>query len=55
MVMSSDTLWAPTNESISPNLALQNEGFRNYAEYMMTEEFRQAAPCMERRSSHYRW
>src|SRR5207248_1894441 len=27
------------NGSPSPNLGLQNEGFRNYADYMLTEEF----------------
>ena len=27
----------------SPNLGLRNEGFRNYADYMLTEEFHQAA------------
>ncbi len=27
----------------SPNLGLRNEGFRNYADYMLTEEFRHAA------------
>jgi uncharacterized protein (DUF488 family) len=26
----------------SPNLGLRNESFRNYADYMMTDEFRQA-------------
>jgi uncharacterized protein (DUF488 family) len=26
----------------SPNLGLRNESFRNYADYMLTEEFRQA-------------
>jgi uncharacterized protein (DUF488 family) len=26
----------------SPNLGLRNEGFRNYADYMLTKEFRQA-------------
>ena len=28
--------------STSPNEGLQNESFRNYADYMLTEEFRQA-------------
>jgi uncharacterized protein (DUF488 family) len=27
----------------SPNIALRNPSFRNYADYMLTEEFRQAA------------
>ncbi len=27
----------------SPNLGLRNEGFRSYADYMLTEEFHQAA------------
>jgi uncharacterized protein (DUF488 family) len=29
-------------ETASPNLGLRNEGFRNYADYMLTEVFRQA-------------
>jgi uncharacterized protein (DUF488 family) len=29
-------------DSISPNLGLENESFRNYADYMLTEPFRQA-------------
>lgn len=28
--------------SISPNEALRNEGFRNYADYMLTDDFREA-------------
>jgi uncharacterized protein (DUF488 family) len=29
------------DEAASPNLGLQNESFRNYADYMLTEPFRQ--------------
>ena len=35
----------------SPNLGLRNEGFRNYADYMLTEEFHQPqGSCWRRRS-----
>jgi uncharacterized protein (DUF488 family) len=30
------------DDEISPNLGLENEGFRNYADYMLTEPFREA-------------
>lgn len=30
------------SDFISPNMGLQNEGFRNYADYMLTEPFRKA-------------
>jgi uncharacterized protein (DUF488 family) len=30
----------------SPNLGLRNKGFRNYADYMLTEQFRHAAEAM---------
>ncbi len=32
-----------TKGSVSPNAGLENESFRNYADYMATEAFRQAA------------
>src|SRR5690242_3616544 len=30
-------------DAASPNLGLRNEGFRGYADYMLTEEFHRAA------------
>lgn len=32
----------------SPNIALRNDSFRNYADYMLTPEFEQAAECLIR-------
>jgi len=29
----------------SPNLGLENKGFRNYADYMLTDEFREGWSC----------
>jgi hypothetical protein len=34
--------FAGTTSDSSPNLGLQSEGFRNYADYMLTAEFQQA-------------
>jgi uncharacterized protein (DUF488 family) len=31
----------PKQRDESPNVGLENEGFRNYADYMLTDEFRQ--------------
>jgi uncharacterized protein (DUF488 family) len=31
----------PKQQDESPNLGLENKGFRNYADYMLTEEFRE--------------
>jgi uncharacterized protein (DUF488 family) len=33
---------APKDQDDSPNLGLRNEAFRNYADYMLTDEFRRA-------------
>jgi uncharacterized protein (DUF488 family) len=40
--------------STSPNLGLRNESFRNYADYMLTEEFRQAIKDLLAVASHKR-
>ena len=40
--------------SASPNEGLQNEGFRNYADYMLTEEFRQAVDKLLKVAGHKR-
>ena len=33
----------PKQREESPNLGLENQGFRNYADYMLTEQFREGA------------
>jgi uncharacterized protein (DUF488 family) len=33
----------PKQRGESPNLGLENQGFRNYADYMLTDEFREGA------------
>jgi uncharacterized protein (DUF488 family) len=38
----------------SPNIGLRNQAFRNYADYMLTEEFRQAAEELVNLSSENR-
>jgi uncharacterized protein (DUF488 family) len=44
----------PSNPTPSPNLGLRNEGFRNYADYMLTEEFRHAAARLLEIAAHKR-
>src|SRR5262249_42067204 len=36
----------PQQRDESPNLGLQNEGFRNYADYMLTDEFREGVETL---------
>jgi uncharacterized protein (DUF488 family) len=38
----------------SPNIALRNDSFRNYADYMLTAEFEQAAADLIRLAEHSR-
>ena len=39
-------------EAVSPNLGLRNEGFRNYADYMLSEEFRQGVESLLNVAGH---
>ena len=38
----------------SPNVALRNDNFRNYADYMLTSEFQTAAQELEKLAAHSR-
>ena len=39
-------------ENSSPNLGLRNQSFRNYADYMLTKEFRQAVQKLLKIANH---
>ena len=36
----------PKQRGESPNLGLENQGFRNYADYMLTDEFREGVETL---------
>jgi len=40
--------------SVSPNMALRSDSFRNYADYMLTPDFRQAIDDVISRAQHDR-
>ena len=40
--------------TVSPNVALRNPSFRNYADYMLTPEFERAADALLERGEHSR-